>query len=366
MEAKNNLLIFTIVIIVLLCISNAILLALLWNEKKRTTHLVNVLEKNGLLSLAQIEPKKAKEPPQVASRAQPVPQTKEIPSELFSSPDIVPSPFILAVEGEYILLCEKQLKRLSLVRSMNGTFTLVKAYRCIVGANHHDKQKPGDEATPEGVFFLVRFIPGARLPKKYGYGAFVLNYPDFLSRRQGKGGNGIWLHGHSKEQNIGKDLVNTKGCISTDNDFLKEIATYIKPVGTPFVIIDKVETIKKQDQDAISQEIKSFLNAWKESWERIDTKKYLSFYASDFISSDGMNYENFKNHKEKVNSTKKLIKLNIDNMAIFTPAEYNGSVAVVRFRQKYHSNNFDSDSKKIFYLRKEKGSWYIIGETIIS
>jgi len=365
MQSKNNLFGFTIAIIVLLCISNAILFALLWNEKKKTGHLINVLEKNGLLSLAQIDTKKTKEP-QVTAREHLVAQTKEVASDLFSTADKIPSPFIHATEGEYMLLCEKQLKRLSLIRFVNGTFSLIKAYRCIVGANHQDKQKPGDEATPEGIFFLVRYIPGDKLPKKYGYGAFVLNYPNFLSRKEGKGGNGIWLHGHSEEQNIGKDLVNTKGCIVTDNDSLKEIATYIKPGGTPIVIVDKVETLTKQNLDAVSQEIQSFLSAWKESWERIDTPKYLSFYSPDFMSSDGMNYAAFKRHKERVNSTKKRIRLIIDNVAIFTPAEYKGTIAVVRFRQKYHSNNFDSDSRKILYLRKEKGSWSIIGESIVS
>jgi hypothetical protein len=67
-----------------------------------------------------------------------------------------------------------------------------------------------------------------------------------------------------------------------------------------------------------------------------------------------------------VNSTKKVIKVNIENTAIFMPQEYKGEIAVVRFRQKYHSNNFDSESKKIFYLKKENTRWLIIGESTFS
>lgn len=280
--------------------------------------------------------------------------------------DSVPSPFILAGEGEYLLLCEKEAKRLSLFRFTGRKFSLVKTYRCIVGANHQNKQKLGDRATPEGVFFFIRFIPEKELPKTYGYGAFVLNYPNFLAKKEGKKGGGIWLNGHSADKNIGKDLLNTKGCIVIDNSSLQELSAYIKPNGTPIVIVDKLEPTPQKNQDESSGELKTFLNSWKEAWESIDTKRYLSFYAPDFISGDGMSYSAFKQHKERVNSTKKVIKVNIENTAILMPQEYKGEIAVVRFRQKYHSNNFDSESKKIFYLKKENTRWLIIGESTFS
>ena len=277
----------------------------------------------------------------------------------------VPSPFILAGEGEYLLLCEKKAKRLSLFRFTDGKFSLVKTYRCIVGANHQNKQKPGDRATPEGVFFFIRFIPEKELPKTYGYGAFVLNYPNFLAKKEGKKGDGIWLHGHSADKNIGKDLLNTKGCIVIDNSSLQELSAYVKPNGTPIVIVDKVEAISQKNQDELSGELKTFLNSWREAWESIDTKRYLSFYAPDFISSDGMSYSAFKQHKERVNSTKKVIKVNIENTAIFMPQEYKGEIAVVRFRQKYHSNNFEDNKIKILYLKRKGSGFSIIGEETI-
>jgi hypothetical protein len=45
------------------------------------------------------------------------------------------------------------------------------------------------------------------------------------------------------------------------------------------------------------------------------------------------------------------------------PPEYGGNVAVARFQQRYNSNNFKSDSKKIFYLKKGQAGWQIIGES---
>ena len=131
------------------------------------------------------------------------------------------------------------------------------------------------------------------------------------------------------------------------------------------MIVDKVEAISQKNQDELSGELKTFLNSWREAWESIDTKRYLSFYAPDFISSDGMSYSAFKQHKERVNSTKKVIKVNIENTAIFMPQEYKGEIAVVRFRQKYHSNNFEDNKIKILYLKRKGSGFSIIGEETI-
>jgi len=360
-SSKDNLFRITVLLVVLFFLSNVVLLFLFVKEKERTKNLLSVLEKNGILTLADVELDKELKKIRLSQGS--TQGEKEVSPELVLASGTVPSPFILAGEGEYLLLCEKKAKRLSLFRFTGGKFSLVKTYRCIVGANHQNKQKPGDRATPEGVFFFIRFIPEKELPKTYGYGAFVLNYPNFLAKKEGKKGDGIWLHGHSADKNIGKDLLNTKGCIVIDNSSLQELSTYVKPNGTPIVIVDKVEAISQKNQDELSGELKTFLNSWREAWESIDTKRYLSFYAPDFISSDGMSYSAFKQHKERVNSTKKVIKVNIENTAIFMPQEYKGEIAVVRFRQKYHSNNFNSESKKIFYLKKENTRWFIIGES---
>jgi hypothetical protein len=52
-----------------------------------------------------------------------------------------------------------------------------------------------------------------------------------------------------------------------------------------------------------------------------------------------------------------------ENLAILVPPEHGGKVAVVRFHQRYSSNNFKIDSKKIFYLKKGMAGWQIIGES---
>ena len=105
------------------------------------------------------------------------------------------------------------------------------------------------------------------------------------------------------------------------------------------------------------------MDAWRESWESRDTEKYLRHYSKDFINSEGMNFAAFKRHKELVNSGKTFIRVKVEQMAIIFPQERQGETAVVRFLQKYSSNNFESHSKKLFYLKKGNEGWVIFGES---
>ncbi len=103
-----------------------------------------------------------------------------------SLPDLsqeIPYPFAYVGDGENLLVCEKETKTLMVFRKTGGKLALVKAYPCLIGANEREKRKDGDLATPIGSYFFVKFIPGKSLAENYGYGAFVLNYPNFLDRQ---------------------------------------------------------------------------------------------------------------------------------------------------------------------------------------
>jgi len=281
----------------------------------------------------------------------------------FKRTNRIPFSFIYASEGENILLCEKNRKTLYLFKFSNDKLSFVKTYPCVVGLNHNDKKHPGDFATPEGIYFISEFIPGKNLSKKYGFGAFVLNYPNLLDRKEEKKGAGIWIHGHSDEKNIGEDIISTKGCIVVSNEILKELANFIKPKLTPIIIVDKMEFRSNESQKVLSKQLQNFVNSWKQAWEKIDTDKFLSFYSTDFINDEGMNYQSFKKQKERVNKTKKFIIIMVEKMGIFIPQKYGEEIAIIRFNQYYHSNNYSSQGKKLLYLKKEKEGWKIIGES---
>ncbi|HVO65224.1 MAG TPA: L,D-transpeptidase family protein [Syntrophales bacterium] len=390
---------FGIALFALLLLSNSVLLYLYIKEKNNNKNLSGIIDKTNKdfsqihESLKQKDLQKAFRhlteaqkqviamlPPTSASSSKPAEETKEssavLPTRVKETPapsqpivsmaasaQEAPYPFIFADQGEYLLVCEKDTKILHIFRFMDEKFSLVKQYPCIIGANNHAKRLEGDFATPEGVYFFLRFASGRTLAEKYGYGAFVLNYPNFLDRKERKEGGGIWIHGHSPGKTIGVDVLDTQGCIAVSNEALKEMSGFLKPNGTPIAIVNKLQFTKLDSQKEQEKELRNFLNSWRQAWESINTKKYLSFYSSAFVNAEGMSYNAFKQHKERTNRSKKYIKVKMENLAILIPPEHGGNVAVARFQQRYSSNNYKVDSKKIFYLKKGQAGWQIIGES---
>ena len=286
------------------------------------------------------------------------------PAGLTMAADESPYPFILGEAGEYQIIVEKDRKILHLFHYTDNRPAFMKSYPCIVGANGFDKKKEGDLATPVGNYFTLRYIPGKNLPEKYGYGAYVLNYPNFMDRKARKDGTGIWLHGHTPGKSLGDpELQNTKGCIAVDNEVLKELTGVLKDSGTPVVVVNRLQLTKTATQRELGDELSAFLKSWSKAWESGNTKTFMSHYSNDFINGDGMNYQAFKRQKERVNSGKKFIRVQIENPAILLAQEEGGQIAVFRFTQRYRSNNFESNSRKIFYLKKGQAGWQIIGES---
>lgn len=271
----------------------------------------------------------------------------------------VPISLVHIKSKDFLLLCEKHSKTLYLYRSEENGFPLIKSYPCIVGSNNVDKKEAGDLATPEGIYFLISFLEGKSLPEKYGHGAFSLNYPNFLDQKEGKKGSGIWLHGFPDHM---ERPIFSEGCVVVKDEFLKDLASFIKIGETPLVIVDTIKYQPQENQQRLSQALSHFLEGWKRAWESLDTEKYLSFYSRDFVNSEGMNYQRFKEHKERVNLSKKFIKLQIENKAILVSQKDGLQIAVVRLNQDYSSDNFKSYTRKILYLNEEQGRWKIIGD----
>jgi murein L,D-transpeptidase YafK len=290
------------------------------------------------------------------------PQEIKAPQEAKAPREMVPISFVYVRNKDYFLLCEKEKRTLHLYHSEEGVYSLIKSYSCIVGSNHVDKREAGDLATPEGIYFLTSFLTGKSLPEKYGSGAFSLNYPNFLDRREGKKGGGIWLHGYFDRL---ERPPFSEGCVVVKDEVLKELMKFIKVGDTPLVIVDAIQYKPREDQQRLSQTLTLFLKGWKTAWESRDTQKYLNFYSQDFISSDGKGYTKFKEYKYRVNQSKRFIQLQFEPKSIILSQKERGQITIVRIDQDYRSDNFRSYSRKILYLKENQGQWEIIGEVTL-
>ncbi|MCM8803849.1 MAG: L,D-transpeptidase family protein [Candidatus Omnitrophica bacterium] len=197
-------------------------------------------------------------------------------------------------------------------------------------------------------------IEGPSLPSKYGICAFPLNYPDPIDRRLNKYGNGIWLHATPIE----KPPFNSEGCIVVNDSDMKEIMEYIE-VGKTFISIFKDNSFLKFPY---LKEIIDIVKNWEIGWESKDISKYIDFYDEKFLS-DGKDKKEWKLYKERINKAKKYIKIDISDLQILPYGETKfGYIAVAFFKQKYKSDNFSSEVRKILYLVKRDNAWKIICE----
>lgn len=120
------------------------------------------------------------------------------------------------------ILVEKDSQSL-MVYEHKDTFSLKHEFPCSTGEVAGKKQNSGDRKTPEGVYFLTKAFEKRYLSVTYGNRAFVMDYPNLLDRKFGRGGYNIWLHGSNKPIKS----RDSNGCVVMANDDLEMLARCI-------------------------------------------------------------------------------------------------------------------------------------------
>lgn len=266
---------------------------------------------------------------------------------------------------ETAILVEKKYNRLYVYArtAAQQPPRLIRDYYVSTGKKTGNKQTRGDLRTPEGVYFVTSWIPDEKLPAKYGVGAFPVNYPNELDRKQGKTGNGIWLHG-TDPAFYSRPPLDSEGCVVLPNIDLRDLKSEIKPGETPVIITEEVNWLKPQDWQQQRLEILAALEQWRRDWESMDIAKYLSHYSADFWSGV-YTYDSWASRKRAIIRHKTYQRVNLSDIALFAyPKKQNQQtpLVVARFRQQYKSNNYSGDIHKRVYLRKDGTQWRILYE----
>ncbi len=261
---------------------------------------------------------------------------------------------IISVDSRYAVLVEKSSQKLFFYRVTRDEVELIKKYSCSTGKVHGDKSVRGDRKTPEGVYFIRKLYADEQLPSRYGVMAFVLDFPNYLDKSNGKGGNGIWIHG------LDRPLLpyDSKGCIALTNDDIMELKSYIKLYDTPVIIEEKItfETplqIKRQ-----REEVMRLLNRWENSWEEKSLEQYVNCYSHTRFKPDKTKWSQWKQHKKSLNNKYKFIDVDIKNLSILK----SGKTYVVSFLQDYESDRFSSSGFKKLFLQANSENLKIVGE----
>ena len=226
-----------------------------------------------------------------------------------------------------------------------------------IGRNGSGKTKSGDQKTPVGIYKTKKFIERKDLPRRYGNGAFTLNYPNHYDKILDRTGDGIWIHGRPSDKEDAPYL-DTKGCVVMDNENLNKLREFIQPHGTTVIISDEFDpTDQNPNQNTIIKRIQN----WSNAWVSLDHESYMDFYDKSFFNGS-RNYADWDNYKGRINAFKSFINIQLSDFEILNYPEKEDLVWV-SFRQKYTSSNYNWEGRKITLWKKDnRHRWKIVFE----
>ena len=278
------------------------------------------------------------------------------------SQKLYPRSLIDMGKHEHVMVADLPAGRLYLYKNSSEGPVLLRDYYMSVGTQGYGKQIEGDNKTPVGVYSIYQYIDPRQLPDLYGDGAFPVDYPNLIDKYHSRTGYGIWLHG-TPSITYARAPLASEGCFVLSNEDLLDIAQFIDvETRTPVILSDAVTWVSKEELLAKRTDYLAILAAWKSDWENIDTPAYLSHYSTENFNLGKGNYRRWSDAKQDTNSRKTFIQVDMDIESLFLyPGEKD--MFVVKYTQRYLSNNFSSESNKEQYWQKdEKGNWRIIYE----
>lgn len=268
-------------------------------------------------------------------------------------------------QQKHIIVIDTDKSRLYVYQNENGKLKYLNDFYVTVGKNGLEKQSEGDKRTPLGVYFTSAKLTQP-LSDLYGDGAYPLNYPNEWDKLHQRKGSGIWLHGTPRDT-YSRPPRASDGCIVLTNQDLKSLGSILSLGKTPVIIAKSINWLNDQENtkaDASEQE-KQALDAsiaqWLSDWREQDTTQYLSHYSRDFLSN-GLNYQQWAEHKSRVQAAKPDIKIDISNMSMFTYPGSSKKLVVVDFTQSFKSAHLNNQMQKRQYWLYEDHTWKIVYE----
>lgn len=273
-----------------------------------------------------------------------------------------PSSLLEIGQHPFVIVADMPEGRLYLYENVGGKPKLLRDYYMTVGSAGYGKNVEGDNKTPIGVYHINRYIEGKALPDLYGKGAFPVNYPNRYDRFLKRTGYGIWLHG-TPSDTYARSPWASEGCFVLSNDDLLDIGQYISAEAkTPVILSDAIEWLDENQLAERRNELMSVVERWKQDWESLDTEQYVRHYQRERFNFGVGDYPNWKLRKKTVNEAKTFVQVDLEIHSLFAyPGEKD--MFVVKFKQRYLSDNFSGQSmKEQYWKRNQYGQWRIIYE----
>ncbi|WP_348766224.1 L,D-transpeptidase family protein [uncultured Salinisphaera sp.] len=274
-------------------------------------------------------------------------------------PDVI---LQLSPEYDNVVVVDLSNNRLYLFENEQGVPRLVSDFYTTIGRGGAGKQVEGDMRTPIGIYHITRYIDDNKLPELYGVGALPVNYPNALDRLHGRTGYGIWLHGVPRTT-YSRTPRASEGCVVIANDDFESIREQVTVGKTPVIMTTGLNWVSAAEVEQQRSAMLATIESWRHSWQAIDTKSYLAYYAPSFVSDKGLDKKDFAIEKKRINATKTKIEVDLSDISIMRyPGE--DRMMKVMFNQAYTSNNYHAEDRKVQYWHQsDDGEWQIVLET---
>jgi murein L,D-transpeptidase YafK len=262
-------------------------------------------------------------------------------------------------QQSHIIVVDTDKSRLYLYKNDGEHLSYVADYYVTVGKNGIDKQAEGDKRTPIGVYFASQKLTQP-LADMYGDGAYPLNYPNEWDVQHNRSGSGIWLHG-TPSNTYSRPPNASDGCVVLTNQDLKSLAPILQTGKTPVIIANNLKWQAKDNAVAEKQALEETIDNWLNDWKSQNTPKYLSHYSHKF-SSNGINYQQWADHKVSVQARKPKVNIALSNVSMFAYPDADQKLVVVDFTQDFKSTSLSNKMQKRQYWVQEGDAWKIIYE----
>ena len=259
----------------------------------------------------------------------------------------------------HIVLVEKSSAKVFLYVHNEKGLTLQETIPCSIGKVRGEKKENGDQKTPSGIFWLEEYIPEADLPREYGAGALVLNYPNYFDRVSERGGNGIWIHGTHLPERI-RYPRDTDGCVVVSNDHFEKIRTFVRLFETPVIIQKKIRYASSEQWRNMQARFLSRFEQWKNTWRDWDGSKPDGLYSKNF-QSDPQGVKHLLRVRKALAGELEGARIKIRNLIVLR----NGKEALSFFVQEWRTPWRSSRLARAVYWMREGREWMILGEELL-
>lgn len=330
-----------------------------------------------------------------------------------TDPAASPVPARLPSRYKALVACKRDRTLYVYERTARSRWSQVAAYPMAFGRNGGDKADAGDRRTPEGRYWITSVLSGPSQGPLYGALVFTLNYPNPKDIAEGKGGEGIWIHGVER----GRRPARTRGCIALPNKDVMALAAHAG-TGTPVLIlpdsvapdpasqldetgmereypdlmarygrggrVDEVmreralsegrEFLAVENRDhpeaargalspADREAILARLERWRKDWIARDAAAYARHYAAAFRDRQGRDRADFLERKGRIFASKARITMEMIEPVIASDGYWRADVT---FRQEYAAEGGEgiqrSSGPKTVWLEHGPEGWLIVKE----